>query len=95
MFQWAMVTANGSVFASSGGITGTLPATGQFELAFTQTLGDQFNCAHLATASEGAHIVETIHGDRYGGGNNALRVLIFDTGGNAVDGGFALMIICT
>ncbi|MDH3205367.1 MAG: hypothetical protein OEO79_02075 [Gemmatimonadota bacterium] len=95
MFQWAIVTSAGSVFGSSGGITGTRTATGIFELAFTETLGSQSNCAHIATAAEGAHILQTVHGARYGGGNNALRVLVFDAVGVAVNGGFGVVIMCT
>ena len=92
--HWAGVTSVGSVFKQTGGITGSLTATGTYDLTFPSGLILNTGCANIASGADGTNILQTIAGPRFGAPANVLRVRVFDVAGNSVNSGFEVAVIC-
>ena len=92
--HWAGVTSAGTVFKQTGGISGSLTATGTYDLIFPSGLNLNTGCTNLASGVDGTNILQTIDGPRFGAPSNLLRVRVFDVAGNLVNAGFEVAVIC-
>ena len=88
---FATVSGAGAIITDRGVASTSRTSTGFYVVNFDASVT---NCAHLATALDGAHITQTARGARYGGPVTQIRVLLFDAAGSAVDGGFAVTAVC-
>ena len=88
---FATVTSAGVLLDDRGVASTSRTGVGVYLVNFDASVT---NCAHLATALEGAHITHTVRGARYGGPVTQIRVLLYNAAGTAVDGGFAVTAVC-
>ena len=88
------MTSAGTVFKQTGGISGSLTATGTYDLIFPSGLNLNTGCTNLASGVDGTNILQTIDGPRFGAPSNLLRVRVFDVAGNLVNAGFEVAVIC-
>lgn len=88
---FATVSGAGAIITDRGVASTSRTGVGVYLVNFDASVT---NCAHLATALDGAHITMTVRGARYGGPVTQIRVLLFDAAGSAVDGGFAVTAVC-
>jgi hypothetical protein len=88
---YASVSSTGTVGASSGGVSSGRTGIGLYNVTFPRNVR---GCANVATAGDGAQIVQQIGNERYGGPVEEVRVRVYDAAGAAADGGFFLVVIC-
>jgi hypothetical protein len=86
------VTSGGSLCCGSDdAVTAQRTATGRYLVTFARSTRQ---CTHTATATEGAHIIQTIGSERYAGPVEEVQVRVYDHAGDPVNGAFALLIMC-
>jgi hypothetical protein len=85
------VTQTGALYKASGAASSSHPSTGTYLINFSASIR---NCAYLATAGQGADIMETIGSERYGGPVEQVEVREFNSTGSLTDGRFDLGVFC-